>query len=288
MLETARAATQLPSHALAVHNVRANLIVVVLVDPHRCKCRQARQDGAADPDRELALGRRHDARLDDAAGHLSDLLLQAPLDALKHARPARQHNVVVQLAAHIDVALADGLVHQVVDALGLEAEQRRVKQHLRAAEALAGHSDLLTIWQLKHLVDRGACVGSVRLGSKVLGHVAQLLLDVPDNLHLRCIDQLDTTLLKDAPHVLSEVAASNVQPLHCVWQAVALIDGHGVGDAVARVTHHARRTARRIQRQDSLDRNIHRRHVERLKHDGRHLLAVDLWVAWRLRQHHRP
>jgi len=39
------------------------------------------------------------------------------LHALKHGRPTRQHDVVVQLPPHVYVTLVDGVMHQVVDAL---------------------------------------------------------------------------------------------------------------------------------------------------------------------------
>ena len=54
-----------------------------------------------------------------------------------------------------------------------------------------------------------------------------------------------------------------------------------------RAKDNTRCTTRRVQRQDSLDADVHRMHVERLEHDLRHLLTVRLRVHGRLRQHDR-
>ncbi len=50
-------------------------------------------------------------------------------------------------------------------------------------------------------------------------------------------------------------------------QSVPLVDGDGVGDAVARVEHDAGGTAGRVQGQHGLDRHVHGGRVEGLEHD---------------------
>mmetsp|Transcript_15270 Transcript_15270/g.39697 ORF Transcript_15270/g.39697 Transcript_15270/m.39697 type:complete len:201 (+) Transcript_15270:994-1596(+) len=72
-----------------------------------------------------------------------------------------------------------------------------------------------------------------------------------------------------------------------MWQRIALVDRHSVRDAVAAVHHNAGRAARGVQREHSLDCDVHRRHVERLEHDLRHLLTVRLRVERRLREKDR-
>ena len=61
-------------------------------------------------------------------------------------------------------------------------------------------------------------------------------------------------------------------------ERVALVDRDGVRDAVARVHDDAGGTARRVEREDGLDGDVHGRDVEGLEHDLRHLLAVGLRV----------
>ena len=55
-------------------------------------------------------------------------------------------------------------------------------------------------------------------------------------------------------------------------------------NTISRVHYDASGTARGIKGKDSLDGNIHGRHVEGFKHDLGHLLPVRLGVEWSLRQ----
>ena len=57
-------------------------------------------------------------------------------------------------------------------------------------------------------------------------------------------------------------------------QSVTFVDGHCVQHTVTRILHEARRPSRSVQRQDSLGRQVHGVHVEKLKHDLRHALSV--------------
>merc|ERR1712114_136017 len=61
-------------------------------------------------------------------------------------------------------------------------------------------------------------------------------------------------------------------------EGITFIDGDTVGDTISRVHDNTSGTARCIEGEDSLDGNIHGRHVEGLKHDLGHLLTVGLWV----------
>ena len=70
-------------------------------------------------------------------------------------------------------------------------------------------------------------------------------------------------------------------------EGVSLVDGHCVGDTVARVEHDTGGTARGVQREYSLDSNVHGWGVEGLKHDLGHLLTVGLRVEGSFRQQDR-
>merc|ERR1712213_252804 len=67
-------------------------------------------------------------------------------------------------------------------------------------------------------------------------------------------------------------------------KSITLIDRNVVGDTITRVHDHASCTTRSIEGEDSLDGNIHGRHVEGLKHDLSHLLTVSLRVKGSLSQ----
>merc|ERR1712002_498404 len=57
-----------------------------------------------------------------------------------------------------------------------------------------------------------------------------------------------------------------------------------MGDTITRVHDNTGGTSRGIEGEDSLDSNIHGRHVEGLKHDLGHLLTVSLGVEGSLSQ----
>merc|ERR1719323_2974307 len=67
-------------------------------------------------------------------------------------------------------------------------------------------------------------------------------------------------------------------------ESITFIDGDSVGNTITRVHDNTGGTAGSIEGQDSLDGNIHGRHVEGLKHDLGHLLPVSLRVKGSLSQ----
>ena len=84
----------------------------------------------------------------------------------------------------------------------------------------------------------------------------------------------------------SEISSSEIQSNDGVGEGVSLVDGHGVGDTISGVHHDASRSSRGVQRQHSLDVDIHSRAVECLEHYLGHLFPVSLWVQGSLSQQH--
>merc|ERR1719399_1343273 len=63
-----------------------------------------------------ALGGRDNLDLHARGGQRRDLLLQALLDPREHGRPTREHDVLVEILADVDVRLHDGLEGRHVNA----------------------------------------------------------------------------------------------------------------------------------------------------------------------------
>ena len=61
-------------------------------------------------------------------------------------------------------------------------------------------------------------------------------------------------------------------------ESVSLVDGHTVRHTITRVEHNTSGTSRGVQREHSLDGNVHCWGVEGLEHDLCHLLTVGLGV----------
>merc|ERR1712198_537298 len=111
-----------------------------------------------------------------------------------------------------------------------------------------------------------------------MGNIAELFLDVTDNLTLSCGGERITSLGEDLHQVVGELTSSKVKTDDCVWESITLIHGNTVGDTVTGVHDNTGGTSGGIERENCLDGNIHGGHVEGLEHDLGHLLTVSLWV----------
>merc|ERR1711892_327406 len=88
----------------------------------------------------------------------------------------------------------------------------------------------------------------------------------------------------DLHQVVGQLTTSKVKTDDGVGEGVTLVDGDTVGDTITGVHHDTSGTARGIQREDSLDRNVHGGAVEGFKHDLSHLLPVGFGVEGSLSQ----
>merc|ERR1712128_257698 len=117
-----------------------------------------------------------------------------------------------------------------------------------------------------------------------MGNIAELLLDVTNNLPLSGGGERVATLSQDLHEVVGKLTASQVQTDNSVGKSISFIDGDTVGDTVTRVHDDTGGTAGGIQGEHSLDGNIHGGAVEGLEHDLGHLLPVGLGVEGSLSQ----
>merc|ERR1711881_108938 len=111
-----------------------------------------------------------------------------------------------------------------------------------------------------------------------MGDIAQLLLDVTNDLTLGAGGERVTTLGEELHEVVGEFTASQVETEDGVGESITFIDGDGVRDTITRVHDDTGGTAGSVEGEDSLDGDIHGGHVEGLKHDLSHLLPVGLGV----------
>merc|ERR1712024_218374 len=111
-----------------------------------------------------------------------------------------------------------------------------------------------------------------------MSNIAELFLDVTDNFTLSGGGERVTSLGEDLHEVVGELTASQVQTEDGMWESITFIDGDGVGYTITRVHDDTGGTSRSVEGKDSLDGNIHCRHVEGLEHDLGHLFTVSFWV----------
>merc|ERR1739847_114639 len=221
--------------AFAVDNAGASLIKLLLGDPHFLEGGEGSQDGATDPDGVFSLGRSDDLDLHGGRSQGGDLLLHTIGDTGVHGGATGKDSVGVKVLTEINVRLHDGVEAALMDTNHLHTKEGWAEHGLGAAETLVANSDNPSIGQLVRLLNRGGGGGGGHFLLKVEGDVAKLLLDVADDLALGGGDERVSSLSHDLHEVVGQVAAGQVETQDGVGEGVTLVDGDGVGDAIADV-----------------------------------------------------
>merc|ERR1719462_659743 len=154
-----------------------------------------------------------------------------------------------------------------MDTARFHAGEGWLEECLWAAEPLIANGDDLAIRQLIGLLQGGGGSSSGHLLLKVKSNIAELLLDVTDNLTLSSGGERVASLGEDLHEVVGQLTSSQVQTEDGVGEGITFIDGDSVGNTITRVHDDTSGTTRGIEGQDSLDGNIHGGHVEGLEHD---------------------
>merc|ERR1719493_257897 len=264
--------------ALPVDNGWAAFVILLLGDPHLLEGGQGSQDGASDPDGVFPLWGSNDLDLNGGWGQGSDLLLHPVSNTRVHGGATRHDGVGVQILTDVNIALHDGVVGGLMDTAGFHTQERGLEEGLRGTEPLIANGDDLAIGQLIGLLQGGGGSGGGHFLLEVKGNIAELLLDVTDNLTLSSGGERVAPLGEDLHEVVGELTSSQVQTEDGVGESITFIDGDSVGDTITGVHDNTSGTARGIKGKDSLDGNVHGGHVEGLEHDLGHLLPVGLGV----------
>merc|ERR1712213_212776 len=228
--------------------------------------------------RVLPLRGSNDLDLDGGGSKGGDLLLHTISNTRVHGGATRHDSVGVQVLPDVNIALHDGVVGGLMDTAGFHSEEGRLEEGLRGTELLVANGDDLTVGKFIGLLEGGRGSSGGHLLLKVKGNIAELFLDVTDNLTLSSGGERVTTLSEDLHEVVGELTASQVQTEDGAGESITFIDGDVVGDTITRVHDHTSGTTRSVKGEDGLDNNIHGGHVEGLKHDLSHLLTVSLGV----------
>merc|ERR1711982_163910 len=170
--------------AFAVDDAGAGLIVLLLGDPHFLEGGEGSQDGATDPDGVFSLGGSDDLDLHGGRSQGGDFLLHTIGDTGVHGGAAGEDGVGVEILTDVDVALHDAVEASLVDADDLHTQEGGAEHGLGAAETLVADGDDLTVGQLVGLLDGRGGGGGGHLSLEVESDVAELLLDVADDLAL--------------------------------------------------------------------------------------------------------
>merc|ERR1712102_222401 len=264
--------------ALPVDNGWAALIVFLLGDPHLLEGGKRRQDGASDPDGVFPLRGSNNLDLNGGWSKGGDFLLHTISNTRVHGGASGHDGVGIEILPDVNIALHDGVVGGLVDTTGFHSKEGRLEEGLWAAETLIANGDDLAVGKFIGLLKGGGGSSSGHLLLEVKSNIAELLLDVTDNLTLSSGGERVATLSEDLHQVVGEFTSSKVKTDDGMGKGITFIDGDSVGDTITRVHDNTSGTSRGIEGEDSLDGNIHGGHVEGLEHDLGHLLTVSLGV----------
>ena len=239
------------------------LVILLLGDPHFLEGGKRSQDGATDPDGVLSLGRSDDLDLHGGRSQGGDLLLHTIGDTGVHGGAAGKDGVGVEILTDVDVALHDAVEAALVDADDFHAQESGAEHGLGAAETLVADGDDLTVGQLVGLLDGGGGGGGGHFLLEVESDVAELLLDVADDLTLGGGDHRVASLGHDLHEVVGQVAAGQVETQDGVGKGVTFVDGDGVGDTITDVEDETGGTTGSVQGKHSLDAHVPVREEER-------------------------
>merc|ERR1712226_833951 len=170
--------------ALPVDNGWATLIVLLLGDPHLLEGGQGRQDGSSNPDRVLPLRGSNNLDLDGGGSKGGDLLLHTVSNTGIHGGTTRHDSVGIQVLPDVTITLHDGVVGGLMDTAGLHTKEGMLEEGLGSTEPFIANGDNLAVRKLIGLLEGGGGSSSGHLLLEVKGDIAELLLDVTDNLAL--------------------------------------------------------------------------------------------------------
>merc|ERR1719312_2006466 len=134
-----------------------------------------------------------------------------------------------------------------MDATGFHSKEGRLEESLRAAETLIADGDDLAVGKLIRLLKGGGSSGSGHFLLEVKGDIAELLLDVTDNLTLSSGGERVATLGEDLHQVVGELTSSKVKTDNSMGEGITFIDWDTVGDTISRVHDNTSGTARGIE-----------------------------------------
>merc|ERR1719483_1033431 len=166
----------------------------------------------------------------------------------------------------------------------LHSLEWRLEESLWATETFISNCDNLAVGKLIGLLKGGGGSSSGHFLLKVKSNIAELFLDVTDNLTFSSGGERVTTFSENLHQVVCKFTSSKIKTDNSMGKGITFIDWDTMGDTSSRVHDDTSGTAGGIQGEDSLDGDIHGRHVEGFKHDLGHLLTVSLWVKGGLSQ----
>ena len=143
---------------------------------------------------------------------------------------------------------------------------------------LVSDGDDLTVGKLVRLLELGRLSSGLHLLLEIESDVAELLLDVSNDLPLGGGGERVSSLHEDLDEVVGKIPSGEIQSRDGVRKSESLVDGDGVGDSVSGIEDDTGGSTGSVEGEDGLDGDVEGGAVEGLEHDLGHLLPVGLRV----------
>ena len=250
-----------------MNNCGARFVVFLLGDPHLLEGGQRGQDRSSDPHRVFTLGGSNDLDLHCGWSEGSDFFLHSVSDSWVHGGATGQHCVGVQVLTDVHIALHNRVVSRLVDASRFHSKEGGLEHGLGTSESLVADGDNLSVRKLVALLQAGAGGGGTHFLLEVESDIAELFFDVTHDLTLGGGGEGVATLGQNLHEVIRQVPAGQVETKDGMGKSITLIDGNCVCYTITAVHNDSCGTTRGVQRQHSLDGDVHSWGVEGLEHD---------------------
>merc|ERR1719154_106418 len=122
-----------------------------------------------------------------------------------------------------------------MDSTCFHSKEGRLEKSLRATETLIANGDDLTVGKLIRLLKGGGGSSSRHFLLKVKSNIAELLLDVTDNLTFSSSGERVSTLSEDLHQIVGQLTASKVKTDNSMGESITFIDWDTMGDTITRV-----------------------------------------------------
>lgn len=175
---------------------------------------------------------------DPCEPQLLELLLQPGRQTGVHAASSTEHNSLVETGAHIDISALDGVEEQLGDTGLINIHQVRLEEAFGGFKALAADADDATIGKGVGLDKDGCVFGELLVQLEIVGHIAELLLDLAHGFEIGGTVQGITATEQEGDEVTGDITTGDIKPANVVVKNCGFVDGDNVGDTVTGVNDH--------------------------------------------------
>lgn len=175
---------------------------------------------------------------DPCEPQLLELLLQPGRQTGVHAASSTEHDSLVETGAHVDIGALDGVEEQFGDTGLVDIHQVRLEETFGGFKALAADADDATIREGVGLDKNGGVFGELLVQLEIVGHVAELLLDLAHGLEVGGTVQSITATEQEGDEVTGDITTGDIKSANVVVKDCRFVDGDNVGDTVTGVNDH--------------------------------------------------